>query len=159
LIYPAKRARWCVALIGAIGILLIGFGVAMLAMPAPSGTRGVLLAAGVVLVALGALFLWALSTACYEITPSHLVVKFGPIRPRFALEDVAEAVPTKVPLGPALSFVTSWDMVYIRFRSASGRGSRLPLVISPSDQATFLRELAQKAPGMRSPHDRPATTE
>ncbi len=43
----------------------------------------------------------------------------------------------------------SWDMVCIRFRGPGGRAAGWPLRISPANKTEFLRELAERVPGLR----------
>jgi hypothetical protein len=83
----------------------------------------------------------------YEITPEELIVRWGPVRLRFQLSSITDAIATRVPLGPALQFARSSDMVHIKFRPAS-RVNRLPLAISPANQTELLRELAERVPGL-----------
>jgi hypothetical protein len=98
----------------------------------------------VVTIALCAILLWSFLSASYEITPEELIVRFGPIRLRYRLSTIVEAIPTCVPLGAAsLNFATSWDLVYIKFRPGG-----LPLAISPANKTEFLRELAERVPGL-----------
>jgi Bacterial PH domain len=138
-----------IALAGTIvGVVLIYHSIVNLTSPLPASGRVLLAIGGVVVIAMCAFLWWSYVSVSYEVTPEELVVRFGPIRLRYRLSSIAEAIPTRVPLGPGLNFMTSWDMVYIRFRSPSGRAFGWPLVISPANKTEFLRELADRVPGL-----------
>jgi len=156
MIYRSKKA-WLstllfatIALAGTIvGVVLIYASIVNhLNSPLPASGRVLLAIGGVVVIATCAFLFWSYLSVSYEITPEELVVRFGPIRPRYRLSSIAEAIPTRVPLRPGLNFVTSWDIVYIRFRGPSGRASGWPLAISPANKTEFLRELAERVPGL-----------
>jgi hypothetical protein len=155
MIYKSKKVWWSALLFGApslaamiAGVLLI-YGVIVDPMSQlPKSGRVALSIGGVAAIVFGGILLWTYVSASYEVTPEELVVRFGPIRMRYRLSSIAEAVPTRVPLGPGLSFATSWDMVYIRFRGPSGRAVGWPLIISPANKTEFLHELAERVPGL-----------
>jgi hypothetical protein len=147
MIYRSKKDWWSVllvatpALVGAVVVLIIGTSID----PVPESARVPLAIAGVVIIAVQAILLWFFS-ASYEITPEELIVRFGPIRLRYRLSTIVEAIPRRGPLARAsVNFATSWDLVYIIFR---GREPGLPMTISPVNKAEFLRELAERVPGL-----------
>jgi hypothetical protein len=149
-IYRPARDRLIVAapLVGIlVGIVVIRDVGVWSASPVPERVRVALtiLASGI--IAICSLLLWAYLSASYEITADKLIVRFGPVRLQYPLSSIREAIATRVPLGPALQFPSSSNMVYIKFRP-TGRVARLPLAISPANQADFLRELAERAPGI-----------
>jgi hypothetical protein len=153
MIYRSKKAWWSAllfvgpSLVGIIGgVAAFCVSIVMLMGTAPDRVPVSLTIAGMGLfgIAAGALLLWIYLSASFEITAEELVVRFGPFRLRFRLSWIAEVIPTRPPRGVALNFVTSWDMVYIRFRKGS-----LPLRISPANKTEFLRELAERVPGLR----------
>jgi Bacterial PH domain len=156
MIYRSKKA-WlgallivAIALAGTIvGVVLIYASILDLTKsPLPVSGRVALAILGLGIIAICGILLWSYLSASYEITPEELVVRFGPIRPRYRLSSIAEAIPTRVPLRPGLNLVTSWDIVYIRFRGPSGRAAGWPLAISPANKTEFLRELADRVPGL-----------
>jgi hypothetical protein len=99
---------------------------------------------GLILIAAGAILLWGYMSAAYEITAEKLIVRFGPFRLRYQLSSITAAIAARVPpLRASWNLATSWDLVYISFRNSS-----LPLAISPANKAEFLRELADRVPGL-----------
>ena len=113
--------------------------------PAPESARlsTALTVIGVGIIAVCAFVIWLYVSTSYEITVDELIVRFGPFRRRFQLASITEAIPRNAPLGPALSLATSWDMVYIKFRK-----SAWPLAVSPANKTEFLRDLAERVPGL-----------
>jgi hypothetical protein len=152
MIYRSQKVWWSALLFVAPALAGLIVGVGLIAMPlmAPAlePARVPLMIGGAVAIVAAAIPVWFYLSISYEITPEDLIVRFGPIRLRYRLSSIAEAIPTRVPLGPAWSFATSWDMVYIRFRSPDGRAAGQPLAISPANKAEFLRELAERGPGL-----------
>jgi hypothetical protein len=145
MIYKSKKVWWnailCVAPTLAsmiVGVVLIYAGIVNPMSQLPESGRVLLAFGGVVAIVFGAILLWTYFSASYEVTPEELVVRFGPIRLRYRLSSIAEAIPTRVPLGPSFNFATSWDMVYIRFSGPSGLAVGWPLAISPSNKTKFL---------------------
>jgi len=150
MIYRAKKDRFTllivVALLAAMipGVEMIYASIVDPMSQLPESGRVPLAIGGVGTIAICALVLWGFLSASYEVAPEKLIVRFGPVRLRYQLSSITEAIATRVPLGAAWSFATSWDMVYIRFRKYD-----LPLAISPANKAEFLRELAERVPGLR----------
>jgi hypothetical protein len=149
MVYRSKKVWWSVLLFVAPSLAGMIGGVAGIAAiftnPVPGSVRGLLAVALVVTIALSAILLWSFLSASYEITPEELVVRFGPIRLRYRLSTIIEAIPARGPIiRVSLSFATSWDLVYIKFRPGG-----LPLTISPANKTEFLRELAERVPGLR----------
>jgi hypothetical protein len=152
MIYRSKKVWWGTLIIVApslagiiAGLPMIYDGIVMLMGTAPDRTAVSLTIAGAWLIPIVvcAIVPWCYFSASYEITAEELVVRCGPIRLRYPLSSIAEAIPTRVPLGPAWSFGTSRDMVYIKFHKPG-----LPLAISPANKTEFLRELAERVPGL-----------
>jgi hypothetical protein len=155
MIYRSKKSWLSALLVGAIslasmipGMVLMYAGIVTPMSQLPVSGRAAVAIGGIVAIIFGAILLWSYLSVSYEITPEELVVRFGPIRPRYRLSSIAEAIPTRVPLRPGLNFVTSWDIVYIYFRGPSGRAVGWPLAISPANKTEFLRELAERVPGL-----------
>ncbi len=92
----------------------------------------------------GALLLWIRLSAQYEITSEELIVRSGPVRLRYPLSSIAEAIVTRSSLGPAFL-----DVIHIQFRlDRDHRRVPMPLRIAPVNQTEFLRELAERVPGL-----------
>jgi hypothetical protein len=155
MIYRSKKSWLSALLVGAISLAPMNGGMVLIyvAIVNPmshlsvSG-RAAVAFGGILAIVFGAILLWSYLSVSYEVTPEELVVRFGPIRPRYRLSSIAEGIPTRVPRSPGLNFVTSWDIVYIRFRGPSGRAVGWPLAISPANKTEFLRELAERVPGL-----------
>jgi hypothetical protein len=96
-------------------------------------------------IAVVAVLAWSYLSGCHQITPEALIARFELSRLRYQLSSITEAVGTLTPLGAAWSVAMSRDMVYIRLRN-----SGLPLAISPAIKTEFLRELADRMPGLNS---------
>jgi hypothetical protein len=155
MVYRSKKVWWGALVFGTPVLAGVIGGVVLTlftsANPAPESVRAPLAIAGAMMIVVPAILLWSYFSAAYEITSEELIVRFGPIRMRYRLASIVEAIPTLVPLGPAWSLATSWDMVYIKFRGPAGRAAGLPLAISPANKAEFLRELAERVPGLVGP--------
>ena len=81
----------------------------------------------------GALLFGLVVPMQYEITDDTLVVRHGLVRYTIRIEDIRGVTPSRNPLSsPALSL----DRLNI------DRGKQLPLLISPEDKASFLKDLA-----------------
>jgi hypothetical protein len=105
----------------------------------------------VVMIAIGAIRYWSCHSTSYDITADELVVRFWPFRLRYQLASIAEVYPTPArrPRGRVWSFTTSLDYVYITFRPTNRKGTGWPIAISPDDKSSFLRELAERVPGIK----------
>jgi hypothetical protein len=110
---------------------------------------GLALGIGLSLTAVGVLFglvLWGCYGTRYEVTPSELIIRFGPFRSTLPLGSLVEVFPTRNPLSaPAPSL----DRLQINYRGTDGE-TRFAL-ISPKDKEGFVRDLARAAPRLRSP--------
>jgi hypothetical protein len=155
MIYRSKKVWWGALLFVAPALAGMIGGVVLI-IPAflsatPGSVRVPLAIGGVVLFATCAILPWSYLSASYEVTRDELIVRFGPFRLRYQLSSIAEVIPARAPLAratPSLNFATSWDLVYIRFRRPDGRVAGLPLAISPANKTEFLRELAERVPGL-----------
>lgn len=142
--YRSKKDWWLVLLILPImfgfavgGIVLVSLAVIQ-AVPLP------FMAEGLALTAIGVMILWAFFSTSCEITPSDLVVRFGPLRWRIPLEAIVDAVPKKW-MSPELAWGLAWslDRLIIKYRKRNGRRAWLGLAVSPEDKEKFLDDLAQ----------------
>jgi hypothetical protein len=140
MVHQAKVDWWVAVLFGgglllqvAVGAALIGSGLAPYALI--SAGAGAMLG----------LFLWGSYRTNYEVTPSALVVRFGPFRTKLAVGSIVRVVPTReATSAPAPSL----DRLRIEYRAADGLPSFL--LISPKDKEAFLRDLAQLAPQVQA---------
>ena len=88
--------------------------------------------------------LWACYRTTYEIGPSQLVIRFGPITKSIDLAAITRAAPSRNPLSaPAPSL----DRVRIDYRRASG--SMAFTFLSPENKQAFLHELREAVPALR----------
>ena len=114
--FGAKKDLGVVCLIASIVVVAFGAGIFFIVMPGgnPADTGG-----GIVILVLGLLFLWVLFGTTYEITPSHVIVRSGPLRWRIRNDEVVEAVPTasrRLLLGGSHArFALSADALMIKY--------------------------------------------
>lgn len=145
MVYAAKKDWWArIILLPALSMIFAGLGMPILLfnlLPAPMFLVFFLEAA------LGVMMLWAFFHGAYEITESHLLVRFGPLRWRIPLDHLVEVVP-KRGLGADVGFGLAWsaDRLIVRYRKASGKKAWFALAIAPEDKVGFLLELTEKAP-------------
>lgn len=142
-VYPSKRDGWIVILLWAgVAVMLLAAGNLWRA-PAPLAFR---LLISVLLICVAALVLWTLYGTRYTLTESTIIVQSGPFRWVIDLAAITEVFPTRDPLSsPACSL----DRLQIRYGK-----SRLGMMISPQDNAGFLRDLMARAPGLKLNGDR-----
>jgi hypothetical protein len=135
------------------------FGIVLLSLAVIQAAPMLFLAHGLALTVIGVVILWAFFSTSCEITLSHLLVRFGPLRWRIPLEAIVDAVP-KRGMSSELVWGLAWslDRVVIKYRRKSGRMAWLGLAVSPEDKAGFLDELAQAvadAQGRNGPESPP----
>ena len=93
-----------------------------------------------------ALSVWIMLQTYYEFHGEYLLIRCGPFWRKLLIRDIDSVKPTRNPLA---SMALSLDRIAIKTRS----GSRV--MISPSDKARFLKELAKKrAPKGPNCHER-----
>jgi hypothetical protein len=156
MIYPARKDWFPAALLPVLGVGLLGVAVAvpilLLAKAGPPNPPWTALPAALAFLvpgAMGVLLLWMYFSSSYEITPSELLVRLGPLRRRIALSAIEEVSPrTGFRLEAGQNYALSLDRLRVRYRRSSGRMAWLPMEISPQDKEGFLRELASCAPGL-----------
>jgi hypothetical protein len=143
--YPPKRDRWAVWLLAVSVLVLFGIG-AFLAME--NLVFGVLFSVVAVSLLLSIYF-----GHMYEITSSHVVVRWGPVPVWWVrLDEIVEAVPTDS-ISATAHFAFSSDA--IRIRSSKKIWGFLPptLSISPQDKTSFLQALAAASPNLVRSND------
>jgi hypothetical protein len=150
IVHYAKVDRWIAILLGAVTLGEFVAGTANLAAglmsrnPADTGYFVISL----IFLGTGAfvgLMLWGCYNIRYEVTPSDLIVRFGPFRSTLPLDTIVEVYPTRNPLSaPAPSL----DRLQIDYRKKNGWAWFT--LISPKDKEGFVRDLAGIAPRLRS---------
>ncbi len=154
MIFPPKRDWWVAILTRTASMLLIGASVGVPLLLLTNGADVIPLWPLFPLeFAAGCLLLWMYHGTSYEITPTELVVRCGPLGKRIALAQISEAVPTKgLYVGAEMSFAWSLDRVRIRYHKKNGRPAFLRIAIAPLQKYEFLLALAEAAPGLKA-HD------
>lgn len=144
MIYRSKKDWWMVLLILPVICVMFVFGILFLSLAVVQVVPPLFLAPGLVLLGISMMILWAFFEAFCEITPSDLMVRFGPLRWRIPLEAIVNAVPKKG-MAPELVWGLAWslDRVIITYRKRSGRRAWLGLAVSPEGKEEFLNDLAQ----------------
>ena len=156
--YPVKKDVWAVCLIALIVLAFIGFGIFFMAMPARNATS---VGGGILLLLVGLFLCWTFLATTYEITSSHVVIRWGPLRWRIRIAEIVEAASTSSVWfalgGTHARFALSADAVLIKYRKRNGKkwlGFIEPAVlISPQDKAEFLQTLAEASPNLEQSGD------
>jgi hypothetical protein len=151
MVHLAKVDRWLVALFGGLALLEVVAGVAVLVagLVMEAIAPGLALGIGLALTAVGVLFglaLWGCYATRYQVTPSDVIIRFGPFRSTLPLGSLVEVFPTR---NPQSAPAPSLDRLQINYRSKGGE-MRFAL-ISPMDKEGFVRDLASAAPRLRGP--------
>ena len=144
--YRSKKDVWLFGLVwGVVTGLLAG---GLLFVLAPGGDPR--LGWALVRAGLAALLGVLLTTypLDYEITGTELVARSGFMRWRVPLADIQEVRPTRSVLS-----APAWSLDRLRVEYLKG-GVACALLISPEDQAAFLRDLVDAAPGLELVGDR-----
>jgi hypothetical protein len=149
--YPSKKDWWIALLVLPVMVLLPGVGVVLLCLAAVQAAPLAALFPGLVLSAVGGFVLWCYFSTDCEITPSDLLVRFGPLRWTIPLEGITRVEP-KRGLSPDWAWGAAWslDRVVIHYRKRSGRRALLGVAVSPEDKDGFLRDLADALLGLQS---------
>ena len=127
--FPSKVDAW---LVGLVVLFLVVPGGATAFSGAPAGVP--LLIVG----SIAAFFVWLLMSTDYEVTPTTLKIRSGPLRWAVPMGSISSIRPTRNPVSsPALSL----DRLEVRY------GSRF-ILISPRDKAAFVAAVRAVAPGV-----------
>jgi hypothetical protein len=147
--YPAKKDWWISLLLIVPGALLIADSVFLAALGVTHHFPALgFLPVGLVFLA-GLLMLWFAFGTSYEITPTDLLIRFGPFRGRISLKSIEEARHSRrFVVGAGWGLALSMDRIYIRYRKSNGQPA-FGVKISPRSKDDFLGELAAKVPGLR----------
>jgi hypothetical protein len=152
-VHYAKVDRWVCLLIGggAVGEFVAATTVLVAGLVTGTSSPGEALGISAIQFGVGvflSLMLWGCYNTRYEITPSDLVVRFGPFRTTLPLDTIVEVFPTRNPISaPAPSL----DRLRIDYRKKSG--GKWFALISPKDKEGFVRDLASAAPQLRRVED------
>jgi len=143
-VFTSKKDAWLVSLIWGSAILPLLAGLLIVWTDARAGSYLITISVITFTLILAASF-----PLYYELTEQDLVIRSGLFRWKVPLDGIEEIRPTRSILSaPALSL----DRLLIRFRSRKGGFGAA--MISPRDQAGFLREVAARTPGMMFVGDR-----
>ena len=134
--FASKRDFWLVIVLWGAALGLVYAIIDVAASPTPVAFRVMFL-----LVCIGrraALIPWILYGTSYALTEEALLIRCGPFRHRVLVSTILEVAPSRRPVSsPACSL----DRLHIKYE-----GSRLGVLISPSDKQSFLQELASLDP-------------
>jgi hypothetical protein len=127
-VYRSKIDAWMLGVL-LMGMAVAAFGISHLPPAMPPPARG--FAHAVAVIAIG-LPVWVLLSTRYALSPQTLSVRSGPFSWNISLASITAVAPSSSNLSsPALS------MDRLRIDYGGGKS----LLISPRDQAKFLREL------------------
>lgn len=141
--FASKRDLWLVIVMwgAALGLVYSSIDVAGSATPATFKALFLLVS-----ISAAALILWVLYGTSYVLTDEALLIRCGPFRHRVLLTTIQEVAPSRKPTSsPACSL----DRLHIRYQ-----GSRLGVLISPSDKPSFLQELSSRDSNLSLRDDR-----
>jgi len=156
--YPAKKDIWAVCLIALVVLAFIGFGIFFMAMQSHNARS---VGGGILLLLVGLFLLWTSLATTYEITSSHVVIRWGPLKWRIRIDEIVETVPTSSIWfalgGTHARFALSADAISIKYRKKNGKkwlGFIEPAVlISPQDKTGFLQAVAKASPNPEQSKD------
>ena len=142
-VYQSKRDGWIVVLLWtAVIVMLVTAGNVWVAR-VPLAFRLLL---SILMTLMAAFVLWVLYGTRYTLTDKTLTVQSGPFRWVIDLEAIIEISRTR---NPVSSPACSLDRLHIRYRpNPSG------LMISPQDKDSFLRDLLERYPGLKTDGER-----
>ncbi len=146
--FSARIDTWAVCVIATSALVLIGLGIFFIASGESVGVAG-----GIVMVLAGVALSSFLMRGGYEITSSHVVLRWGPLPFRLIrIDRIVEAAP--VSSMSATLHVASTSHA-IRITGSSKFCGFLPptVSISPQDRTGFLRALADASPGLELSDD------
>lgn len=138
--YPARSDPWALWVFGLGIVVCIGVGVFISTLD---------VVAGVVLTALLVLSLCVMGFGTYyEMTPSHVVVRVGPLSAwRVRLDEIVEAAPVSS-ISATAHFAGSSQAIRITSRRRILGCLPPSTSISPQDRSGFLNDLAAASPDL-----------
>ncbi len=133
--FASKRDFWLVIVLWGAALGLVYAIIDVAGSPTPVTFRVMFL---LVCIAGAALIPWILYGTSYVLTEEALLIRCGPFRHRVLVSTILEVAPSRRPVSsPACSL----DRLHIKYE-----GSRLGVLISPSNKRSFLQELASLDP-------------
>src|SRR5258708_35663741 len=120
--YPSKTGWWITLLVLPVMVLMPGMGVFLLYMAIAQAAPLPALFPGLILSVVGGLTLWAFFSTSREITPTDLIVRFGPLPWIIPSEGVTQ-VGRKKGMSPewASALARSRDRRVITYRHPTGQ--------------------------------------
>mgnify|MGYP001812933469 FL=1 len=129
--FPSKRDRWLVLVLWGAAVALVYASIDVATSPTPAAFKLFFL---LICIPSAVLMPWILYGTSYTLTDEVLLIRCGPFRNRVLVSAIQEVTPSRSPMsGPACSL----DRLHIQYR-----GSRLGVLVSPSDKQSFLQDLA-----------------
>src|SRR5690606_11388766 len=133
--FNSKVDWWLAAIVISVPLISVGTTISGLA----SGDMAAAAIGAGTVVGVVALYIVVVWPVAYEVDARELVVRFGLMRNRVPLDQIARIAPSRNPLAsPALSL----DRLRL-----DRRGGGIVLV-SPADRAGFVRAITSRAPGV-----------
>jgi hypothetical protein len=130
--FTSKRDTWIVVVLWGATLALVYAGVDVAGSPTPVAFKALFL---LICVAAAALMPWILYGTTYALTDKALLIRCGPFRRQLLVSAIQEIAPSRSPVSsPACSL----DRLHIKYE-----GSRLGVLISPSDKRSFLEALTR----------------
>jgi hypothetical protein len=149
MVHYAKVDWWVAPVFGGAALCVVAVATTLLVVGLSAGDHApaAVLAISSMPLGIGVLFglmLWGCYNIRYVVTPSDLIVRFGPFRITLPLDMIVEVVPTN---DPTSAPAPSLDRLQIKSRRKNGElGYTL---ISPKDKEGFVCDLANAAPHLR----------
>lgn len=138
ILFASKRDRWLEIVLWAATAGLVYASVEVATAPGPSVFKAVFL---LICLPSAILLPWILYGTSYTLTEETLRIRCGPFRSRVAVGAIREVFPSRNPISsPACSL----DRLHIHYE-----GSRLGILISPTEKRSFLQELVRVNPNLR----------
>ncbi|MET0647601.1 MAG: PH domain-containing protein [Pyrinomonadaceae bacterium] len=138
--YRSKKDGWLFGLVWGVVLGLLAVG--LMGVLAPFGNP----ALGWALVRAGAAALLGVMLTTYpldyEINGAELIARSGFMRWRVPLADIQEVRPTR-----SAASAPAWSLDRLRVEYLKGAAPRV-LLISPEEKGSFMRHLADAAPGL-----------
>ncbi|GAB4251573.1 MAG: hypothetical protein Kow00109_27280 [Acidobacteriota bacterium] len=155
MVHWAKVDRWMVVLLGGLGgvYFWLGFTWVVRRWGAEGDRASEDFWAGVALMVAGvflSLMLWLCYRIRYELTPSELIIRFGPFKPRIPLDAIEEVLPSR-----SLWSAPAPSLLRLRINYRRPGGGRGFALISPRDRLAFVRDLRSLVPELQPCSDDP----
>ena len=146
-IHHSKKDWWLVGLVLAATVIPLALGALFILTGSPNqGLGRSLMVSGAVT---GAVVLWLTYPLYYQITSSEMIVRCGMLMHRhITLASIDAVRPNRT---PASAPAWSLDRLRVDYRK---NGEHAFIMISPEDKDAFVEELARAAPGLEMRGDR-----